>query len=183
MAQDENINEDFQENTGIVQEDPLQASYHVWGMQQNTDVVFDFLMGERGYFWDRNDKKYKKFKGSEDNFKELGLKDLYNIIHSVVNRSNVLADLKESQIDTIMLRTMTTVVKNMTRNKKRWELKEHSRDSIVENCKNQLLLFLTKTKNGQTAELMFGTGNMQEDIKHSDSFDQANGMTGLTRGN
>lgn len=165
---------EYSESAAPTYDDPLQSSYHVWGMQQNTDVVFDFLMGERGFFWDKHKKQYKKFEGQEPNFNELGLKDLYNIIHSVVNRANVLADLKQSQINTIMFRTMITVVKNMTRNKKRWDLKEHSRDSIVENCKNQLLLFLSKTKDGQTARLFYGNEGMTETLKHDDSFDVAN---------
>lgn len=182
MEEENNINySQFAEHSQTVAEDPLQASYHIWGMQQNTDVVFDFLMGERGFFWDKNEKKYKKFQGQESNFNEQGLKDLYNIMHSVVNRSNVLGNLTDTQINSIMFRTMTTVVKNMTRNKKRWELKEYSRDSIVENIKNQMLIFLSKTKKGAASIQFFGSGNIQESIKHDDSFDQANGIGGLGR--
>lgn len=175
------MDEDFKENTNIMQEDPLQASYHIWGMQQNSDVVYDFLMGERGFFWDKYKKEYVKFQNQEENFNELGLRDMYSILHSVANRSNVLGDLDKKQINQIMLNTMITVVKNLTRNKKRWDLKEHSRDTLVQNTRNMLLLFLTKTTNGQTASLMYGSNGMQERITHDDSFDKANGVGGILR--
>ena len=170
-----------QDNLTASQEDPLQSSYHVWGMQQNTDVVFDFLMAERGYFWDKNLKAYQPFDDQEPNFNEIGLKTLYNVMHSVVNRSNVLGNLSKAQINTIMFRTMTTIVKDMTRNKKRWELKEHSRDSIVENIKNQLLIFLSKTKEGAASIQFFGSGDIKENYNYKDDFDQANGVSGLGR--
>ena len=183
MEEEQNITDysQFTESNAITQDDPLQSSYHVWGMQQNTDVVFDFLMGERGYFWDKNKRKYEKFINQEANFNELGLKSLYNTIHSVVNRSNVLGNLEKDQINRIMYKTMITIVKDMTRNKNRWALKEHARDSIVENIKNQMLIFLSKTKKGAASIQFFGSGNIQESIKHDDSFDQANNIGGLGR--
>ena len=164
---------------GPVREDPLSSSYHVYGMQQNSDVVFDFLQGERGYFWNKNTQSYEQFANISDNFNELGLKDLYNIMHSVCNRSNVLAELSSTQINKIMERTMITIIKNMTRNKKRWELKEHSRDSILQNSKNQMLMFLSKTLDGHASELFYGNVKMNEDQRHTDNMDIGNGQLNM----
>jgi len=177
----ENENENEYTQTVNLRENPLEGSYHVYGMQQNSDVVFDFLQGERGYFWNKNKNAYEKFNCDEDNFNELGLKDLHNILHSVVNRSNVLADLKISEINKIMERTMITIIKNMTRNKKRWQLKEHARDSILQNCKNQMKMFLSKTKEGRAATLFYGNVSMDEDFHHKNEVDQG-GIPGMIRG-
>ena len=183
MEEEQNLTDysEYAQSNSVPQDDPLQASYHVWGMQQNTDVVYDFLMGERGFFWDKNTKQYQKFDNQEPNFNAIALKSLYNTIHSVVNRSNVLGNLSKDQINRIMYNTLITIIKDMTRNKKRWELKEHARDSILENVKNQMLIFLSKTKDGAAGIQFFGSGNIQERISHDDSFDQANGVSGLGR--
>jgi len=58
MSDEQQYNETQEDNFVPTQElNPLEASYFVFGMQSNSDVIFDFLQGERGYFFDKNKKQ------------------------------------------------------------------------------------------------------------------------------
>jgi len=173
-------NNEYLDEQATLPEDPLNGSYHIKGMEWNSDIIYDFLQGERGYFFDKQQGKYIKFSNDiEEGFNNIALKELYNILHSVVNRSNVSADLNNKDINNIMRDTMTTLVMSMTRNRKRWNLLEHTRDSLRNKCENLIYIFLTKTKEGRAADLHYGGGSPTERINHTDSFDKSNNQGGL----
>jgi len=160
-----------------IQSNPLDASAHIWALSSNDDSLMNFLMSQQGKYFDKQQNKWIPV-DSELGFNEVGLLEIHRILGSVANKSNALSFLDKSEVKDIMKYTLKTLIRQMTINKKRWDLKNWARDGLYRNSENILFLFLTKTINGHTANLHFSGGGVSESISHRDNFDTANNSGG-----
>ena len=157
-----------------IERSPLDASVHIWALNSNDDSLVNFLMQQQGNYFDKIKNKWIPIQEGKLGFNNTALIEIHKILSSVSNKSNALGWIDDTQLKTTMRYTLRTLIKSMTINKKRWELKDWARDSLYRNCENILFLFLTKLLNGHTANLHFSGGGVSESITHQDSFDKSN---------
>ena len=156
------------------EQNPLESSAHIWALNTNDDNLFNFLMIQQGKVFNKSTKLWE-LRTENKGFNDTGLLEIYKIMSSVANSSNSMGFTDRKEIKQIMMSTLKTLVKSMVMNKKKWELQDSARDSIFTDVENQLFLFLTKTIEGHTSKMHFGSNQgLTENITHTDSFDFAN---------
>lgn len=148
---------------------PLDSSFMAWAMNTNSDILFEFIMVQRGYFMNKNKNEWELPNGAQEQFNDEGVREIYKLLSSVANRANVVGILKQDEINRIMLDTLNTLSINMVRCKKKWDLKDAARDNLYRATENLMYITLSKTKEGKFAEHMFQSGNVQERMMHSDN--------------
>jgi len=165
--------------TPIAERNPLDQSVHIWALNSNDDNLFNFLMIQQGNLYNKSKNKWELTDHTNKGFNEQALQEIYKIMSSVANKSNALGILTKDEIKRIMYFTMVTLLKAMVMNKKRWELKDWSRDCIFTNAENQMFIFLTKALDGHTSTMHFGGTGVRENVNHTDSFDVSNNQGGI----
>ena len=156
------------------EQNPLENSAHIWALNTNDDNLFNFLMIQQGKVFNKSTKLWE-LRTENKGFNDEGLLEIYKIMSSVANSSNSMGFTEKKEVKQIMLVTCKTLVKSMVMNKKKWELQDSARDCIFTDVENQMFLFLTKTIQGHTSKMHFGSNQgLTENITHNDSFDFAN---------
>jgi hypothetical protein len=163
---------------------PLEDSAHIWALNSNDDALMNFLNSLQGKIYDRETKTWKKII-KEELFNDECKITLYTQLSSLISTSNSMGftDKNGKQIKELMLFNMSSFDKLLTQNRKIWKLKRYNVEVILQSICNNSVLFLSKTIEGNTANMHFGKDKgLQENISHNDSFDFANNNNNMVGG-
>jgi len=160
---------------------PLEDSAHIWALNSNNEIAMSFLNSLQGKIFDYERKTWILLGPSELFCDECKLQ-LYALLSSIVNSSNSMGFTKDKQIDGLLVYNMGTFNQLLSQNRKIWKLKRYQIDTILMSISNMEEVFLSKTLEGNTANMHFGKNRgLNENITHSDSFDTGNNSIGGTR--
>ena len=112
-----------------IEKNPLDGSVHIWALNSNDDSLVNFLMQQQGNYFDKIKNKWIPIQEGKLGFNNTGLIEIHKILSSVSNKSNALGCIDEKELKTVMRYTLRTLIKSMTMNKRRWELKDWARET------------------------------------------------------